>query len=62
MQNKKTNAAAAARLAAEQAQEKIDEMATTSKYQVDVALQKKARRAARPVAKPVLTSRPAKNG
>jgi hypothetical protein len=59
MQKKKTNAAEAARLAAEQAQEKIAEMATTSKYEVDVALQK-ASRAARPVAKPGRASQAAK--
>jgi hypothetical protein len=50
MQNKKINAAEKARLAAEQAQEKVDEMATTSKYQVDEAL-RTASRAAQPVAK-----------
>jgi hypothetical protein len=64
MRNKKTSAAEKARIATEQAQaaqEKIAEMATTSKYQVDEALQK-ASRVVMPLGMPMRISHPAKNG
>jgi hypothetical protein len=56
MQNKKTEKA----LAAAQAQERIDEMAKTSEYHVDEALQK-ASREAHQATKPARASHAAKN-
>jgi hypothetical protein len=61
MQNKKARISEKARLAAQLAQERIDEMAKTNKYQVDKTLQK-ASRTVRPVTKPGRSPRPAKDG
>jgi hypothetical protein len=57
MHNKKTEKA---RLAAEQAQERIDEMAKTSEYHVDEAL-RKASREAHQATKPACASHAVKN-